>query len=673
MIEKMEQFHKSTPPLKSTDKLPAMIEAHPLSEKEVFAKAVEQIKTNDRATKLLIVMEKGYFPNQEELRLMDINRFVDKLRKKYPTIEDIQSDLSEIVDEQIGVVFQDRWTKEQYEQAIQEKKLKYKQEAVCGVINAISPIYEIFGSVPSDGNKARIFKNLTTVVEKIDTRNISLSQKDYVNKNILASVSQEMTPSEARKIIQMHRVFSEVWQQSFPKETNPEIENAIAKIKEKSGLALEELQEKLGITEKDIPPERLELKNAKKEIEYPGIPVDISLADKRLQIIDVRNDTRWDADYLLIDPATFDQENSKTGYKGIRENEPFTLGRNNPLRFELPNTVSRVHLKIELKNGKLIIEDLDSTNGTVLQLERPGRPSKEQVEVQESSPEKERAIAEFREYVKKHQLEIEKELQQGRDLNEIFYHDFYNRDIDQLKYRENYPDVQRLTREYSAKIMAVRENLLSEAKKGSNLMPMDNGYWFYCNINGNCRNQTALGRFYFNLKPEYAGQVFYKTAKAFRDAGLRSQIKIPLVGNAKAFNRFDKMVAYFDAEEEQKVLQVLENLYRDNLEAFDKTGTPRFTAEVKNKQGEKMAGVGFAEEPLFRNESFGTIRAKILADVYTEARNSRRSIIDQNFDFESAFRMACLKYQVDYQNPAFNIQRGSEKFSELKKRTQVRI
>jgi len=673
MIERIEQFHKSAPPLKSTDKLPAMIEAHPLSEKEVFAKAVEQIKTNDRATKLLIVMEKGYFPNQEELRLMDINHFVDKLRKKYPTIEDVQSDLSEIVDEQIGVVFQDRWTKEQYEQAIQEKKLKYKQEAVCGVINAISPIYEIFGSAPSEGNKARIFKNLTTVVEKIDPRNISLSQKNYVNKNILASVSQEMTPSEARKIIQMHRVFSEVWQQSFPKETNPEIENAIVKIKEKSGLALEELQEKLGITEKDIPPERLELKNAKKEIEYPGIPVDISLADKRLQIIDVRNDTRWDADYLLIDPATFDQENSKTGYKGIRENEPFILGRSNPLRFELPNTVSRAHLKIELKNGKLIIEDLGSTNGTVLQLERPGRLSKEQLEVQESSPEKERAIAEFREYVKKHQLEIEKELQQGRDLNEIFYHDFYNRDIDQLKYRENDPAVQRLAGEYSAKIMAVRENLLSEAKKGSNLMPMDNGYWFYCNINGNCRNQTALGRFYFNLKPEYAGQVFYKTAKAFRDAGLRSQIKIPLVGNAKAFNRFDKMVAYFDAEEEQKVLQVLENLYRDNLEAFDKTGTPRFTAEVKNKQGEKMAGIGFAEEPLFRNESFGTIRAKILADVYTEAKNYRRSINDHLFDFESTFRTVCLKYQVDYQNPAFNIQRGSEKFSELKKRTQVRI
>jgi hypothetical protein len=673
MREEIEQFKNPLPPPKSSEKhKPVPVEEQPSPGKKAFADAVEQIKTNDRAIKLLTLMVAGYLPNQEELHSIDVVRLVDELRKKYPTIEDVEKDLSEAVDEQIGVAFQEGWTREQYEQAIQEKKLQYKIEAVRGVISALGPVYERFGAVPSEENKARILENLTTTVEEVNPRNISSFQRDYVKKNLLAAVNQVLTPEEARRIIQTAQAFFEVWQQSFPGEPDPQIEDAIKKIKEKSGLALEELRDRLGIPEKETQSERFELRGTKIEIEYPGMPVEVYLADKRLQIIDVRNDPRWNADYLLIDPATFDQMNPTTGYKGIRENESFILGRNNPLRFEFPDTVSRTHLRIELnKGGKLIIEDLNSTNGTVVQLEGLRRPSKEQIEAQEASPERERAIAEFKEYVKKHQSEIERELQQGRDLDEIFYHDFYNNNIDQPKYREDDPAVQRLAREYSAQINTVRENLLREAQRGRGLMLMDNGYWLYCNTNGGFRSRAALGRFYFNLKPEYVAQVFYKTAQAFRDAGLHSQMKIPVAGDVRVFNRLDKMVVYFDSSEEQRVLQVLEKIYRSIPEAFDETGTPRFTAEVKNARGEKMTGIGFGEEPPFRNESFGTIRAKVLAEVYLDAKYSGRLVSDPNFDFETSFRRACLKYQVDPQNPAFNLQRGQKNFSELKRRMKA--
>ena len=678
MREGIEQFRNPEPSSEASEKPKPVYSS---SEKGTFAEAVEQIKKNERALKLLNLMEVGYLPNQEELRSMDVIRLVGELRKKYPTIEDIQTDLSEAVDEQISVVYQTGWTQEQYERAIREKQAQYKKEAVQGVVTALNPLYERFGAMPSVENKARILKNLVSATEKIarDGRvtqsNISVIKNthEYVKKNILAAASQKLNPEEARAILQTQQAFFDTYHRFSVKSSDPEIERAIDRIKENSGLQLEELQEKLGIPEKATPPERFELRGTKREIEYPGMPVKVYLADKCLQIIDVRNDPLWNTDYLLIDPATFDQMNPTTGYKGIRENESFTLGRENPLRFELPNTVSRTHLKIELRGGRLIIEDLGSTNGTVLQLEKPRRPSKEQIETQKVGTERERAIAEFREYVRKHQAEIERELQQGRDLDELFYHDFYNKNIDQQKYREDDPAVQRLAREYSTQVNAVRENLLRDAQRSCDLRLMDNGYWLYCNINGGFRNQAALGRFYFNLRPEYVGQIFHKTAEAFRDAGLHSQMKIPMVGEAEVFNRLDKMVIYFDAEEEQKVLQVLENVYSSNQGAFDDTGIPRFTAEVKNQRGEKMAGVGFAEEPPFRTESFGTIRAKVLADVYIEARNSRRSISDPNFDFETAFRRACLKHQVDPQNPAFNLQRDRpEKFKELKKRMVVR-
>jgi len=639
------------------------------TERGTLDKAVELIKKNYRAIKLLVLVIDGYWPSQEELSSIDVRRLVDELRKRYPTIEDIQKDLSEVVDKQISVVFQEGWTQEEYKRAVEKKKLQYKREAVQGIVSALTPVYERFGAMPSEENKARILKNLTTAIDEAKSGNISSYQIAYLKKNLLAASNQQLTSDEARRIIQAVQVFFEIWQQSFSGEQDLEIKDIIKRIAEKSGLALEELGE-LGIPEKETLPERYELRGSKIVIEYPGRPIEIYLGGKRLQIIDVRNDPQWNADYLLIDPETFDPMNPTRGFKGIRENEPFLLGRDYQWRFELPDTVSHTHIRIELKNGKLIIEDLNSTNGTVVQVEIPRWQSKKQIESQPASPERERAIAEFKEYVKKHQLEIERKLQQGWDLEKIFYRDFYNSNIDQPKYRKDDPTVQRLLREYSAQINKVIVDLLLEAQLGSGLKGWHQSeYWFVLVTNGGYKENTALGRFYLNLKPEYVGKVFSQAAMAFRDAGLHIAMKIPTFGDTMTFNRFDKMIIYFDAEEEKEALQVLENLYQKNLEAFDE-GIPRFTAEVKNQRGEKMIGIGFGQEPLLENESFGTVRAKILAEVYLDAQYSGHYVFDPDFDFEESFRRACLKYQVDPQNPAFNLG-GSEKFPELIRRMRV--
>jgi hypothetical protein len=164
------------------------------------------------------------------------------------------------------------------------------------------------------------------------------------------------------------------------------------------------------------------------------------------------------------------------------------------------------------------------------------------------------------------------------------------------------------------------------------------------------------------------GKFFRQVVEVFRKENLHSRMKIHLRGDADTFNRLDKMVVYFDEDEGQRVLQVLESLCHDNPEVFDETGTPRFTAEVRDKKGKSMKGIGFAEEPPFRNESFGTIRAKILAEVYLDAKYSGLSVYNSRFDFESSFRRACMKYQVDPQNPAFNLSQDTERFTELKKR-----
>jgi len=127
----------------------------------------------------------------------------------------------------------------------------------------------------------------------------------------------------------------------------------------------------------------------------------------------------------------------------------------------------------------------------------------------------------------------------------------------------------------------------------------------------------------------------------------------------------------FAIAKEQNALQVLESLHQNNNEAFEKTGTPRFSADVKDVNGVNMDGVGFAEEPLLKNESFGTIRANILAEVYFDAKYSNTSASNTDFDFDSSFSTACAKYQVDPVNPAFNVSKGSAKFKELRRRIET--
>jgi len=113
------------------------------------------------------------------------------------------------------------------------------------------------------------------------------------------------------------------------------------------------------------------LKGEKFNFEFPGKPVDIYLGSKHLQIINVKNNAHFNVDYLLVDPDVFpvgDPTQYYGGYKGIWEDRPLILGRENPYRFELPNVVSRKHLMITVRNDKFEIADLNSTNGTRVEI-----------------------------------------------------------------------------------------------------------------------------------------------------------------------------------------------------------------------------------------------------------------------------------------------------------------
>lgn len=407
-----------------------------------------------------------------------------------------------------------------------------------------------------------------------------------------------------------------------------------------------------------------ELRGEKKELVYSGTPIDVYLSDTHLQILDVKNDPMWNADYILVDPMTFDPAFPKEGYKGIRENEPVILGRLHPSRFRFPLTVSRNHLKIELKNGTLEVEDLNSKNGTTIVAHRLQRFENK---VSETGIREYPAVKKFFEYAEANEEKIERQFETGRDLWEMFYRDFYNSDKELAKYKEDNPVTKEIGGLYEKNIGKLYSELSAEGD--SDRIISSNGYWCYAVINGGFRAPDSLGRFYLNIKPSFVSQIFKEAIDEFRAAGLHIQTKIPMRGEASDLNRLDKMVLYFDESEGKEALGLMETIYKKYPEAFEDTGTPRFTRELKGADGKAMSGIAFGEEPKNHNESFGTLRCRILGDIYREAKRAKLKMSDPKFNFERAFRFACEKYQIDPSDPAFNIDSAKKgKLSAIRER-----
>ena len=285
-----------------------------------------------------------------------------------------------------------------------------------------------------------------------------------------------------------------------------------------------------------------------------------------------------------------------------------------------------------------------------------------------------RDLKNFQDFVIKNQEEIEELLNKGKALDDIFYKDFYNCDIDKPKYEENMPKFQEMKENYNRK----RENLykdFTENKKNfpKNIKVWERHTWFGANINDGPYRQE-MGRLYFNLEPPVLIDFFRQSVEEFSSKNLYIQIKIPSKANAAEFNRFDKVTLSFNEKEEKSVLELVKKLYWDNATSF-KNEVPHFTLKIEDDEGNIMDGVSFGQEPDIKNESFGTVRSKILAEVYSDAKNQKLSIDNPEFNINESFRKACEKYKVNSEHPAFNLPRkrlgilkSKEKFSEIRKR-----
>jgi len=283
----------------------------------------------------------------------------------------------------------------------------------------------------------------------------------------------------------------------------------------------------------------------------------------------------------------------------------------------------------------------------------------------------------FLQFLEKNKQDIEERVVAGESLEDILYEEFYNCDKNNLRYADGDPETERIKKDYQVAFLKTEEEIKTQIEEMGDYTSLrikknQNSYWFQVQTNGGLDvKEDTIGRLYFNCEAKRTPDFFKKLSDACVKAGVRAEIKMPHREDAQVLNRFDKMLVYFDASDEIKSLEIVEELHKQNSEIFGDENTPRFSRKVRDKQGRIMRGIGFGEEPIIYNESFGNIRVKILAELVSEAQKDDYSIFNPKFNIGKAFQKLCEKHGVDHRNPAFNnIRKNGKDFVETRKRCQ---
>lgn len=287
--------------------------------------------------------------------------------------------------------------------------------------------------------------------------------------------------------------------------------------------------------------------------------------------------------------------------------------------------------------------------------------------------ETQKLLKSFEDFVAKHPDIIARELKQGKDLAGIFYDNFYTEDVDNRLYKQGDPayEAMRKTYQQEAKKVVDRFLILSQKYQHDTVPAISPGQksiengWVYFKLNGGANPSAKRGRLYLNIKPEQLVKFYENALPTLQKSNLRVDAKIAQTANPEDVNRYDKMVIYFNEEDETAMASAIEQLYTQNSQIFV-DGSPKCATALMDRGEKSMTGVSFGEEPGpdQGGKSFGDIRSKILAEVYSATKKENYQVSDQRAQRD--FQIACQKFGVDSNNPAFNA--GQESFKLMRRR-----
>jgi Lanthionine synthetase C-like protein/HopA1 effector protein family len=149
-------------------------------------------------------------------------------------------------------------------------------------------------------------------------------------------------------------------------------------------------------------------------------------------------------------------------------------------------------------------------------------------------------------------------------------------------------------------------------------------------------------RFYWNLRPEAAVPLMQELTSELNGARLPFRFKV--VNDRGAFSRCDAAVLYVPKSDYAPVAQIVERIYTKICERMNER-VPVFTKRL-------APGLGFAEDPGTKRDSFGTHRCRLLAEgMFRAWQQGRKSLPDRLRIVEAHFAENEISLETPFLNP----------------------
>jgi len=153
---------------------------------------------------------------------------------------------------------------------------------------------------------------------------------------------------------------------------------------------------------------------------------------------------------------------------------------------------------------------------------------------------------------------------------------------------------------------------------------------------------AAVVRFYWNLRPEVAAPLMQGLTRGLNCARLPFRFKV--VNDRGAFSRCDAAVLYVLKNDYEAAAQIVERIYPKIGEELNER-VPAFTKRL-------APGLGFAEDPGTKYDSFGTHRCRLLAEgMFRAWQQGRKSLPDRLRIVEAHFAKNEISLEMPYLNP----------------------
>jgi hypothetical protein len=149
-------------------------------------------------------------------------------------------------------------------------------------------------------------------------------------------------------------------------------------------------------------------------------------------------------------------------------------------------------------------------------------------------------------------------------------------------------------------------------------------------------------RFYWNLRPDGAVPLMRELTHELNCARLPFRFKV--VNDRAAFRRCDAAVLYVPKSDYASVAQIVEQVYPKISETMNER-VPAFTKRL-------APGLGFAEDPGTKHDSFGTHRCRLLAEgMFRAWQHGNKSLPDRLRIVEAHFAEAEVSLETPFLNP----------------------